>query len=207
MKRNRRIRGVRRKGALVLASVAAIALPVALQGQDGDSAERSGPWVFHEVTSVAGGEGRAQAGLLPGRRSLRTASGSEYEVSPPLAPQAGPFPRLIVLRNGGIFRILVEGGGPELQGRQINPPRTRPGTDGEHADRDAVVAGRIDGEFLGFDGNTVVRLTNGQDWQQTDQTRTAVPLQNPAVVVVRDGASYLMRVTGIPEWVRVRRLD
>ncbi len=197
--------GRRVRLALVVSVLAAAPLPV--YGQDPDAAAGNGPWVLHEVTSVVVEDRSTGSGLLPGRAPVRTASGSEYEVSPPLAPRPGHAPRLIVLRSDGIFRILVEGRGPELQGRQLSPPRARIGSEGDQVERAVVVAGRIEGEFLGFGGASIVQLDNGQRWQQTDGTSIALPLQYPAVVVVRDGSSHLMRVTGISEWIPVRRLD
>jgi len=69
-----------------------------------------------------------------------------------------------------------------------------------------VIESRIDDWFEGWNGDTVVKLQNGQVWIQTDfQLRITIRL-SPKVLVFNDGFGYKMQVEGTGKTVRVRRL-
>jgi hypothetical protein len=65
---------------------------------------------------------------------------------------------------------------------------------------------QIDGEFEGWDGETIVKLTNGQIWQQSDLHLEVHLAIMPKVVVYRSGIHYKMKVEGAHEAVEVVRL-
>ena len=62
---------------------------------------------------------------------------------------------------------------------------------------------RIDGEWNGWDGNTVVTLVNGSVWQQDEYYYRYQYKYRPEVIV----EGNLMHVDGMPKAVRVRRLS
>jgi hypothetical protein len=68
----------------------------------------------------------------------------------------------------------------------------------------ASVESRIDGEFDGWEGETVFRLQNGQIWQQTSPSARYLFAQSPRVTI--SPAPHRMRVEGIPYEIAVRRL-
>lgn len=71
------------------------------------------------------------------------------------------------------------------------------------------VVSQIDGNFKGWSGDTVFRLTNGQVWQQVDSgSRLAVDLESPTVRI-QPGlfGSWEMRVEGYNTRVKVKRLQ
>jgi hypothetical protein len=70
--------------------------------------------------------------------------------------------------------------------------------------REAVLESRIDGEFDGWEGETVFRLENGQIWQQTSPSARYHYSRNPRVTIT--AAPHRLRVEGIPYEIAVRRL-
>jgi hypothetical protein len=69
-----------------------------------------------------------------------------------------------------------------------------------------VIESRIDGEFEGWEGETIFKLTNGQVWQQTDfQIKIAIKLM-PKVLIYKTGSNYKMQVEGIEKSITVKRL-
>jgi hypothetical protein len=69
-----------------------------------------------------------------------------------------------------------------------------------------VIESRVDGEFNGFDGETVIRLANGQIWKQVEYWYHYHYAYSPQVLIYRDGAYYRMKVEGIDRAVEVERL-
>ena len=70
----------------------------------------------------------------------------------------------------------------------------------------AVIQSTVDGEFKGFDGNTVVKLSNGNVWRQTEYFYEYHYAYMPKVLIVRRGSAYVMKVEGISKSVGVERL-
>ena len=70
-----------------------------------------------------------------------------------------------------------------------------------------VIESRIDGEFHGWDGDTVYKLQNGQIWQQSSFHYHYHYAYNPSVLVYNSGGGYKMKVEDdSDEPVSVRRL-
>jgi hypothetical protein len=69
-----------------------------------------------------------------------------------------------------------------------------------------VIESSIDGEFLGWDGDTVFKLLNGQIWQQASASALAHASVNPKVLVYRGSGGYKMQVEGVSQTIIVRRL-
>lgn len=62
---------------------------------------------------------------------------------------------------------------------------------------------RVEGEWTGWSGDTVVRLANGSVWRQEQYYYRYQYKHRPRVVV--DGR--FMHLEGMPKAVRVRRID
>ena len=62
----------------------------------------------------------------------------------------------------------------------------------------------IDGEFEGWDGDTIFKLTNGQIWQQDEYDYEYQYEYNPDVLIFRDGSNWKMKVEGMDETIRVK---
>lgn len=67
----------------------------------------------------------------------------------------------------------------------------------------AAIESQIDGDFEGWQGETIVKLTNGQVWQQVEYYYHYHYAFRPKVLVYRSGAGYKMKVDGIDRSVEV----
>jgi len=70
----------------------------------------------------------------------------------------------------------------------------------------AVIEGRIDGEFTGWEGETIFKLQNGQIWQQASYAYKYKYSYSPKVLIYRSGGVYRMKVDGVDGDIAVRRL-
>jgi hypothetical protein len=72
---------------------------------------------------------------------------------------------------------------------------------------EGVIESRIDGDFNGWEGETVYKLQNGQIWQQADYQYHYHYAYSPVVLIYGSGGSYKMKVDGDSGTsVTVRRL-
>lgn len=65
-----------------------------------------------------------------------------------------------------------------------------------------VIESRIDGEFKGWEGETVYKLANGQLWQQSSYKYQYKYAFMPQVIVYEGGSGYKMLVVGTTANVR-----
>jgi len=70
----------------------------------------------------------------------------------------------------------------------------------------AVIESRIDGEFEGWDGETIFKLENGQIWQQASYSYRYHYAYRPKVIIFKTGTRYKMKVEGIEDTIYVQRL-
>lgn len=69
-----------------------------------------------------------------------------------------------------------------------------------------VIESRIDGEFNGWDGETIFRLQNGQIWQQASYAYRYNYAYSPRVLIYRSDSVYKLKVDGVEGEIVVRRL-
>jgi hypothetical protein len=69
-----------------------------------------------------------------------------------------------------------------------------------------VVETQVDGEFNGWEGETIVKLMNGQIWQQTEYHYEYHYAYMPKALVYPSGGGFKMRVDGVSKPVAVQRL-
>ena len=93
-------------------------------------------------------------------------------------------------------------------GAARRPGSNRSGDFYPDPDERSTVAARIDGSFNGWNGKSVFKLDNGQEWQQTESGRYDAGLfTNPAVKIKpMILGSWLMVVEGCGCSVRVQRI-
>ncbi len=70
----------------------------------------------------------------------------------------------------------------------------------------AVIESGIDGDFEGWDGDTVFKFENGQVWQQVSFDYEYHYAYRPKVLVYKSGSVYKMRVDGMHHEITVKRL-
>jgi hypothetical protein len=64
----------------------------------------------------------------------------------------------------------------------------------------------IDGEFAGWDGETVFRLQNGQIWQQAVYAYMYSYAYSPRVLIYQAGGGWRMQIEGVTDTLQVQRL-
>jgi hypothetical protein len=69
-----------------------------------------------------------------------------------------------------------------------------------------VIESRINGDFEGWEGETILKLTNGQIWQQSEYYYFYHYAFMPEVIIFLSGGIYKMSVEGIEKSVGVIRL-
>ena len=100
-----------------------------------------------------------------------------------------------------------------LKGKSLNiarvgnartaPPRNQARPTAPSAD---VVESQIDGEFSGWDGETIFKLTNGQIWQQSSYAYTYSYKYRPNVLIFPSGGGFELQVEGMDQRIKVVRL-
>ncbi len=98
------------------------------------------------------------------------------------------YPTVTICPNRGVLIV----GNKSLNVAQINS-------------RD-IVESKIDGEFQGWEGETVFQLANGQIWQQVDFAYAYHYSYSPDVLIVRLNGQFFMQVEGVRDRIRVVRL-
>lgn len=106
------------------------------------------------------------------------------------------YPEVVVCPGRG--QMMIDG--KALNVKQVAGGSAAPGSSGD------VIESRIDGEFEGWDGETVFRLQNGQIWQQSSYAYHYSYLYSPNVVIMRLRGGYEMQVEGVGQRIGVHRL-
>jgi hypothetical protein len=71
---------------------------------------------------------------------------------------------------------------------------------------DGVIESKIEGDFEGWEGETIFKLDNGQIWQQSSYAYTYHYAYRPDVIIYKVGSVYKMKVEGVDSTIYVRRL-
>jgi hypothetical protein len=69
-----------------------------------------------------------------------------------------------------------------------------------------LIESQIDGDFEGWEGETIIKLINGQIWQQSEYYYEYYYSFMPDVLIYSSGGQYKMKVDGVDEAVEVVRL-
>ena len=91
----------------------------------------------------------------------------------------------------------------ELDVTPVAVQSTRPSL----SNNDMTIRSRVDDDWEGWDGDTVIVLANGQIWQQDEYVYEYSYAYRPEVTILKIRGKWHMRVEGSNEWVAVRRLN
>jgi hypothetical protein len=70
----------------------------------------------------------------------------------------------------------------------------------------STVESQIEGEFKGWDGETIFRLTNGQIWQQALYAYTYHYAYRPNIIIYKIASGYRMKVDDVEDTIQVKRI-
>ncbi len=71
---------------------------------------------------------------------------------------------------------------------------------------DDFIESRLDGVFNGWDGKTVFRLINGQDWQQSTYAHHYQYAYRPEVLIYLSKRGWMLKVEGVRQTIGVTRI-
>jgi hypothetical protein len=74
------------------------------------------------------------------------------------------------------------------------------------ASSSGLIETTIDGEFNGWEGETIIKLSNGQVWQQTEYHYHYHYAYMPKVLIIATAGGYKAKVDGVSKAVAVTRL-
>lgn len=134
---------------------------------------------------------------------FKLSDGSIWEVKNEYQYMYAYYPMVIVCPSKG--KIAIKGKTLNVQRVGGSEPIQRSNTE-QGRSSDEVIESRIDGEFSGWEGETIFKLTNGQVWQQVDGRYTYTYRYSPEVLIFRSGSGYEMQVEGVDGRVRISRL-
>jgi hypothetical protein len=69
-----------------------------------------------------------------------------------------------------------------------------------------VIESQIDGDFNGWEGETIFKLTNGQIWQQAEYDYEYEYAFQPDITIYKTAAGYKMKVEGMDDQILVKRI-
>jgi hypothetical protein len=69
-----------------------------------------------------------------------------------------------------------------------------------------VIETNIDGEFGGWEGETIFKMMNGSIWQQSSYAYTYHYAYMPNVIIYLKAGSYYMKVEGVDDEIQVRQI-
>lgn len=69
-----------------------------------------------------------------------------------------------------------------------------------------LIETNIEGEFEGWDGDTLFKLANGQIWQQVTMGFTYTYKFRPKVMIIKTNGAYKMKVDGVAGTIFVKRI-
>ena len=140
----------------------------------------------------------AAAALLP--------SGRLHAQAAPTGPKVEDLMSAQEFRRTGLTKLSPD----ELQ--QLNAwlvtfaKAVLQASSGDAGTTPTVVESRIDGDFNGWEGETVFKLVNGQIWQQSAYAYKYKYAYSPKVLIYKSGVVYRMKVDGVDGEITVRRL-
>jgi len=151
---------------------------------------------------------RMEAGLSQSGTALDTTTLSFDILFPPAGQQAMGLHKLSLAEKEELRKhieaLLIEAARSGAQQSALGQ-FTQPGP--LAADSQAsVIESKIDGDFEGWEGETIVKLLNGQIWQQTDYYYHYHYAFMPSVLIYNSGVGWKMKVDGIEKAVRVTQL-
>ena len=126
---------------------------------------------------------------------FKLASGSLWQVKYEYEYLYEYYPNVIICPNEG--KLIIKG--KKLNVQSISTGRAAgPSASG-------IIESQIDGDFNGWEGETIYKLMNGQVWQQASYTYSYSYSFMPKVLIYQDSGRYFMQV-GDKKAVQVKRL-
>jgi hypothetical protein len=183
-----------------------VELVAAAPGSNKAGSKQIKDWEIFEITNLEGSiSGTVQQGHI-----FKTTSGYVYEVTGlTLQLLLELQPAVTVLRNGDIYKLIIEGFDEPLICKCHNCASTKRNTAPKNeitTQGHAVIESTIISDFDGLNYGNIYKLANGQIWEQTEVWLWVWIWVNPSVVIWNDGGVFKIKVDQIDHAVLVRRI-
>jgi len=99
-------------------------------------------------------------------------------------------PEVKIFQSGSDYKLIIEDFDEPVICKKLND----------------VIETQINGEFKGWDGETIFKLMNGQIWQQSSYAYMYHYAYSPEVVIYKTSGGYEMQVDGVTNKIKVKRL-
>ena len=99
-------------------------------------------------------------------------------------------PDVIIFRSGSDYKLIIEDFDEPLICKRVKN----------------VIETQIDGEFEGWEGETIFKMMNGQIWQQSSYAYLYHYAYSPQVIIYKSSSGYVMKVDGVKETINVVKL-
>jgi hypothetical protein len=163
---------------------------------------QAGGWDLFEETNLQG----SISGTVKRGRIFTTTSGNVYEVTGlTLQLVLELQPEVTVLKNGDVYKLVVEGFDEPLICKLLSSARSTPNVP-KAPSAASVIETQMNGTFEGWDGETIFRLSNGQIWQQASYAYIYHYAYRPKVLIYLSGSVYRLKVEGVESTILVKRL-
>lgn len=106
-------------------------------------------------------------------------------------------PNVMIYLFKGEYRMAVEDVDETISVKKLNSSASK---------TNSIIESAVDGEFKGWDGETIFKLTNGQIWQQSSYSYTYHYAYNPKVTIYKSAYGYTMMVDGVSGKINVKQL-
>ena len=113
-------------------------------------------------------------------------------------------PEAVILRDGRYFKLIIDGFDEPLVCIQLVEPGRK--TSSSSSSASDVIHSYIDGDFEGWEGETIFQLDNGQIWQQSSYAYMYHYAYHPEVMIFNAGGTWKMKVEDVDEMIEVMRL-
>jgi len=135
---------------------------------------------------------------------FKLADGSLWEIKYEYEYLYEYYPNVIICPSKG--KIAIKG--KSLNVAQIGGARKAPaGAKAPETTQSLdIVESQIDGDFSGWDGETIFKLINGQIWQQNSYAYTYSYKYSPKVLIFPSGGGFELQVEGMDQRIKVVRL-
>ena len=155
-----------------------------------------GMWATFEESTIKG----KISGSLKNGHIFETVSGNFYQITESVYLYEYELrPDVVVLQNGPKYKLIIDGIEEPILCEMLNESVND--VVGE------VIKSSVDGDFEGFEGDTIIRLLNGQIWRQTEYYYEYTYSFMPAVTIFKSDAGFKMKVDGIDKAVSVEKLN
>ena len=145
-------------------------------------------WSFYEDTYIQGSlSGSIKKGMV-----FQTKTKNYYRIDEPTRQRVRVRnPDVTVLRKGNQYKLVIEDFDEPVICERL----------------DLVTNSTIDGEFEGWDGESIIILSNGEVWKQYEYEYEYGYSYNADVLVLSDGYNYLMKIEDLESVVAVTQIS